>query len=443
MKMDWKAAMLAAAMMVGGSTVASAQDAGNYSASPVSYSAIASDGEYATDLAYTDAYGSCGTCADYCGHGVPWTLFGENCYGMKIGGWISAGYYGNFRGVDTNNGNGPVAFRNISNAPTVDQAWLFVEREADAETYCFDLGYRADFLWGADGPDTQAFGYGNRHRWDNRWDSAVTDAGEELYGSAIPQLYMTAAWGDWNVKLGRFFTIMGYETVPAPQNFFYSHAYTMNYGEPFTHTGALAEYNGFDRTTIWGGYTNGWDTAFDNWEGQGTFLGGISYDLTDRTTATWTVNAGDWGRIRVADGPGGVVDKGDIYMNSFVLTHDIGCGWSYVFQHDLGVQSDIAGGDNHWYGINQYLFKEINACWSVGTRLEWFADEDGARVAGVAGNYYAASFGANWKPNSNVIVRPEVRFDKFDDRDGSGGTPFAEGEHDDCVFYGFDAIFTF
>lgn len=452
MKMDWKAAMLAAAMMVGGSAVASAQDVGNYGASQVSYNAIASDCGCATDLTCGDAAcGSCGTCSSCCGsslfgcceHGDPWTLFGENDCGVTIGGWVSAGYYGNFRGVDTNSGNSPVGFRDISNAPTVNQAWLYVEKEADAETYCFDLGYRADFMWGADGPDTQAFGYGDRHRWDNRWDSSVTAAGEQLYGGAIPQLYLSAAWGDWNVKMGHFYTIIGYEVVQAPDNFFYSHAYTMYYGEPFTHGGILAEYSGIEDTTIWGGYTNGWDTAFDNWEGQATFLGGISRDLSDSTTVTWAVNAGDFGRVT----NGGVVtNKGDVYMNSFVLTHDMGCGWSYVFQHDLGVQSnsEVANGTNYWYGVNQYLFKEINECWSVGTRLEWFCDEDGSRVGtNGAGNYYAASFGANWKPNANVIVRPEVRFDKFDDRDNSGSTPYAEGAHDDAAFYGVDAIFTF
>ncbi len=49
------------------------------------------------------------------------------------------------------------------------------------------------------------------------------------------------------LKVGHFYTIIGYEVVTAPDNFFYTHAYTMQYGEPFTHTGVLATYNANDQ----------------------------------------------------------------------------------------------------------------------------------------------------------------------------------------------------
>jgi len=461
---EWKATMLAVILTVGLTAVASAQDSGYYPASNVSFSnAIATDCGCGTASCGDDAScgcevpascgcdmgcgSSCGSCCGCggsslfgcCEHGDAWSLFGDNDCGITLGGWVSAGYYGNFGGRDTNNGNAPVAFRQIANAPTVNQVWFYAEKEADAETYCFDLGYRADFVWGADGPDTQSFGYGDRSQWDNGWNTSTTADGEALYGSAIPQLYLSAAWGDWNVKVGHFYTIIGYEVVTAPDNFFYSYAYTMNYGEPFTHGGVLAEYSGIEDTTVWAGYTNGWDTAFDNWEGQATFLGGFSRDLGDSTAFTWAVNAGDFGKT----------NGGNIYMNSFVLTHDLGCGYNYVFQHDLGYQSGIPGQaeGNYWYGVNQYLFKEINECWSVGTRLEWFCDEDGSRVGGngaaTAGNYYAATFGVNWKPNANFTLRPELRIEKFDDLNNNGYNPYYEGTDSSGQFAGLDAIFTF
>ncbi len=94
----------------------------------------------------------------------------------------------------------------------------------------FDIGGRIDYIYGTDGPDTQAFGIDNDH-WDNGWDNGND------YGSAIPQLYMEAGYGDLSVKVGHFYTIIGYEVVQAPDNFFYSHAYTMYNSEPFTHTG--------------------------------------------------------------------------------------------------------------------------------------------------------------------------------------------------------------
>ena len=51
---------------------------------------------------------------------------------------------------------------------------------------------------------------------------------------------------EWKVPglPGDFFTMVGYEVVAAPEDFFYSHAYTVYNAEPFTHTGVLATFDG-------------------------------------------------------------------------------------------------------------------------------------------------------------------------------------------------------
>ena len=41
-----------------------------------------------------------------------------------------------------------------------------------------------------------------------------------IYGFALPQVYGEVAMGDLSVKMGHFFTIIGYEVVTAPDNFF-------------------------------------------------------------------------------------------------------------------------------------------------------------------------------------------------------------------------------
>jgi hypothetical protein len=61
------------------------------------------------------------------------------------------------------------------------------------------------------------------------------------YGWAAPQSYIQLNKGDWDIKIGHFFTLVGYEVIPKTGNFFYSHSYTMFNSEPFTHTGALAK----------------------------------------------------------------------------------------------------------------------------------------------------------------------------------------------------------
>ena len=215
----------------------------------------------------------------------------------------------------------------------------------------------------------------------------------------------------------------------------------MNYGEPFTHTGVLAEYNVSEATTFWGGYTFGWDSGFDNQSDAHTFLGGISISCCDSWTLTWAVNAGNFGDGGGA--PGSSANNGSIYMNSFVFDWNISDDWNYVFQHDLGANTGLGLGDNEWYGINQYLFYTLNDCWQLGFRFEWFGDSDGARVAGNTSgafdaNYYAATIGMNWTPNPNLRIRPEIRFDWSD-----GPDAFAGGNSQDIETFAFDAILTF
>ena len=75
------------------------------------------------------------------------------------------------------------------------------------------------------------------------------------YGWALPQAYLQFNKGDLDIKVGHFFTPLGYEVIPATGNFFYSHSYTMFNSEPFTHTGVLSTYKASDtmyRTTLAG-----------------------------------------------------------------------------------------------------------------------------------------------------------------------------------------------
>ncbi len=362
-----------------------------------------------------------------------WTLFGKTPSGFNVGGWVSGGITFNADGNNTQNGNLGVPFNNVAGEFVANQVWIYGEKTVDTGGNGSDWGFRADYVFGADGPDTQAFG---DQGWDFGWNSS------SQYGSAIPQLYAEVAVNDLTVKIGRFFTPIGYEVVAAPGNFFYSHAMTQNYGEPFTHTGALASYTYSDDTTIYGGWTMGWDSGFDNFNNASTFLGGISHDINECTNLSWMVNVGDFGDgSQLRNGNNGV--SGDIYMNSWVLQHELTDRLKYVFQHDLGVNSSVPGGANsEWYGINQYVIYTVTDCLSYGLRAEWFRDDDGARVgintAG-AGNYYNLTLGANYKPNSNIIFRPEIRYDKFD----GVGNPYDNGTDNDILTAGFDAIFLF
>ena len=92
---------------------------------------------------------------------------------------------------------------------------------------------------------------------------------------------------------------------------------------------------------------------------------------------------------------------------------------------------------------------QLNDCWGVGARLEWFRDDDGQRVAttegglGNEGNYYEFTVGLNWKPHANLTIRPELRYDWYSGNYDSGAQPFNNGNSNDQFSGGFDCIFTF
>lgn len=380
-------------------------------------------GSSCDSCAQYDPCGGCGRCNTCC-LGEAWTLFDTTCSGITAGGWVSVGGYANDHG---NASNGILGFNNVGDGFTMPQLWGFLEKAVDTGGCGWDLGGRVDYVFGTDGPDTQAFG-GSNDGWDNDWDSSRD------YGSAIPQLYLEVGYDDWTVKVGHFFTLIGYEVVPAPDNFFFSHAYTMYYGEPFTHTGALATYSANDNVSYFGGWTAGWDTGFENPDNASTFLGGASYTACDNSTVTYALTAGDFG-----DG------NGDIYMHSIVLTTSLTDRLAWIIQSDLGSQS-IPGQtrNNLWGGVNQYLQYEFNDCLAAGMRFEWFYDRDGTRVVqGNAGSYYNLTAGINYRPHANLMFRPEIRYDWFSGVFQQNSLPFDSGRDNEQFSAGFDVIFTF
>jgi hypothetical protein len=326
-----------------------------------------------------------------------------------------------------------LAFNDVGDGYTLNQLWIAAEKATDTGGYGVDWGGRIDYVFGVDGPDTQAFGDGG---WDFGWNTGRD------YGSSIPQLYGEVAINNLTIKGGHFYTIIGWEVVPAPDNFFYTHAYTMYYGEPFTHTGVLASYAVSDAVTVHSGWTAGWDSGWENLNNASTFLGGVSLTLSENAALTWACNAGTQGNA------GGVI-RGDIYMNSIVFEYAVTDNFTYILQHDLGAVSGLGATPAQWYGINQYFQYQINDCWAAGMRLEWFRDDDGQRVivnnAGVgnAGDYYAVTWGLNYRPHANVVIRPELRYDWYNGNFASGGQPFNNGADDEQFSGGFDFIVIF
>ncbi len=349
--------------------------------------------------------------------------------GIEVGGWADAGItYASHSNPSGNNGAIPFGTDRV-NEFQLNQAYLYLEKAVDSSGPNWDIGGRVDFLFGTDAGSTQAGG------WDNQILGSTGNKDFNQYDIAFPQAYVEvyAPLGNGlTAKLGHFYTIIGYEVVTSPDNFFYSHAFTMNYGEPFTHTGALLTYQINDNWSVTGGAVDGWDN-FRNNGGDWSFLGGVNWSSDDEKTAL---------AVSLISGENGNDSIGqNTTMYSVVLSHDFNNRLHYVFQHDLGVIEDgnAPGDDADWYGINQYLTYDINDQLATGLRAEWFSDR-GGRINSFGANYYAISAGVNYAPTAWIKFRPEVRYD-WADTNGAG-TAFG-GNKNEQVQVAMDMIVTF
>jgi hypothetical protein len=371
---------------------------------------------------------------------------GRNAY--SYGGWVSAGIYANAWGAKN---NGPLTLREYGNGFTVDQTWFYFEKAIDNGGYGLDWGGRVDFLWGADGPDTQCFG-------DEGWDGSWYTSKDDNYGSALPQLYGELAYNNTSIKIGHFYTIIGYEVIPAPDNFFYSHSDILAF-EPYTHMGALATHKWNDRLTFHGGWVNGWDNGWLNPSGASAFLGGASLKLCENATLTYATSFGSlWDTKNTLGGSTNIDLSNTGYMHSIVFQTKLTRRLTYVFQSDfLTRRFDVAYESeqasiaykvpNRVYGINQYLFYQLNEKWAAGVRAEWLRNEeaiDYGQAGRISQSYNASelTLGLNYKPTENIIIRPEIRWDWYEGAPVSV-FPFNDNANSYQFSGGFDMIVTF
>jgi hypothetical protein len=189
----------------------------------------------------------------------------------------------------------------------------------------------------------------------------------------------------------------------------------------------LAKWARSDRLTLYAGWTQGWDTGFSN-NGGSTFLGGFTFQITDALSFTYGTTMGDFG---FADSLG---SDPDAYEHSIVLDWQLTERLKYVLQSDYFDNSTqtigLFGAPATIFTVNQYLLFALNDRWGFGGRFEWIGGAAGGAAGGEA---WLITLGANYRPHTNLVIRPELRFEDFDP---------AIGRQDQTLF-GMDAIFTY
>lgn len=340
--------------------------------------------------------------------------------GIEYFGWVQTGVYMN------NHGSSTKRFRDLNSKgseksflePTsgnsallstvqttdfqVNQLWGGIGKTADGSRG-LDWGFAAEAFFGTEAWIGQSW---NDASFDYGWQSGD-------YYLSIPQLYFQFAYGNLSLKMGKFDTLLGYESMRAPDNFFYSHAHIFMM-EPYSHTGFLFDYTPTDRLTLSAGYVTGGDTGFSNRYDDHGFLGAIDYRITDRIGLNYSI-------VYTKYSPEEFYRSGierplydcENVLQTVAFGVDLTDQWFYSLQWNFGDTKNFEN-DAHYimYGISNNLTWQINPCWAVGTRMEWARDKRGEYLGSFDGDVFAITLGLQWTPCTNLSIRPEIRYDQ-------------------------------
>jgi hypothetical protein len=353
---------------------------------------------------------------------------------LDCSGWIDLGYTFSFNSP-LSSSNLPVGFNDQADEFQMNQLYLVLNsKEWISDNEKWKMTGRLDLLYGTDHFYTTARGLETNLDGSPHWNSVDPANIKRLnatgpapyYGLALPQAYVdleTTLLNGMNLRMGHFYSPLGTESVMARENFFYSHTYNRIYGRPFTHTGVLASTSILNGLRVSAGFTRGWDN-FEDADDDLSVLTGIAFDIEGHSFAL-NLHTGD--DHRYLDG-GGILQAANVTVTTLQYSRQLGEKGTYILQGDLGYGEAMQTHDTtgtlseaRWYGITNYLIYDYNDEISSGIRVEWFRDQDNARVLGIAvdeevngGNYVDITAGINMRPNDRWVVRSEVRWDWSD-----------------------------
>ncbi len=395
--------------------------------------------------------------------------------GTTVTGFIDTNFMYNLRNSGENatnrNANGKVNFigENDDNTFALQNFAMFFDKETTDE---HPIGWQAHVYMGDLTQGITFFGPGN----DNATGGA-TDA------DFAQRFSIAAANITWNapvfgkkvpITMGKMYTWIGYELVENIGNANYTHAATYNNAIPFTHMGISFDVSEFLPSDKWGlklYYVNGWDSYIDNNEGK-SFGAYLSYAPNDDFFFSFAAINGPESGAKTADGTttggagfGGRRESDNVFMYNVVMTYSLpqvdklslGFDWNHGRAED---NANVAGDPNnasantsatssaHWWAMVYYAMYDFTDNQMGALRYEYFDDDDGAK--GFGHSMYTITYTHNITIAENLMLRPEVRYNKYNVSDaqeeaGMGLTHGIDGEFtaDDEMVLAFGAEYIF
>ncbi|PYK93753.1 MAG: porin [Verrucomicrobia bacterium] len=368
---------------------------------------------------------------------------------FKISGWIDSGITFNPDSPQSNQNFGRL-FDDRADEPLLNQVVINFERTLVPQPGEFDWGFKLQFMYGSDARFIHSLGLFDRTAHEILQPDLV-EAYLNLHFPAITE-------GGVDLKLGKFVTLEGAETIDPRANPFYSHSYIFNFGIPFNHTGALATWHATPQLDFYAGLTRGVNASVDDNNDSPAFHGGVGLNLLEgKLSALATTHIGP-------ETPSD--NRHNRYLSDLTITAKPTKNFTAIT--DLNYIYDEAA-DATGYGVAQYFIYTINDVFSIGVRGEIWRDADAFYVASFAENddaldglrggsvtidprtvgggkttYGAVTLGLNIKPPvpkpaASLVIRPELRFD----RALNGTRPFNDSSDRNQFTAGIDVIIIF
>ncbi len=236
-------------------------------------------------------------------------------------------------------------------------------------------------------------------------------------------------------KVGKFATWIGAELWESVDNPNYSRSLIYQNTNAFTNTGIAMSYPVLDNLTASLFFVNGWDTFVDNNSGK-TVGYQFNWKIGQKTNLIFNGSEGPeqardshsyrhfW-EVIFAFKP---LDKTTINidadwateqgasqnLNSVILLNNNDPVTSVAYWDKDGNFHPSLGnpGNAKWGGVSTIINQEITDYFGIAVRGEYLYDKDGARL-GVQGlDVLEGTLTFNCKIRENLLIRPEVRYDK-------------------------------
>jgi hypothetical protein len=388
---------------------------------------------------------------------------------LNISGWIESGYtysarHGTYFSSHPNEPAilpGPFNHEH-GNRYMLNQAVLQVSRDVDSTK--FDVGGLVEFMYGSDAAKIHSggLGYYGSDPTDNGSPDDPDSAGDgsitnfnPVWQFDIPQAYVTVNVPIGNglqIMVGKFATLLSYESFNANANSFYSHSYIYS-ATPFTQTGVLGSMQVNDMFNMKLGMTRGWDMATEDNNGAVDVLGQFILQPSKQLSFSLAYSIGpenmdDNTHQRIAIDP----------IVRWQATDALSFGFEWLYVFDGGWNATPATPNHHAYGDvwggALYAAYKVNDNLTVNARMEGahgklgsfggFTFPGGATSASV----WEITLGATITPLpkndllKGLSIRPEIRYD-FTDSTQNEFFQSVGGPFQNQLTFGFDLIYAF